>query len=67
MTPDSCRGSFHVCPALDPRKRKRIGKSDPTQLSYHIPNRKSTANRPPAVKICALHKNTSFHLWNIPS
>ena len=47
--------------------KKRPEKSDPTQISYHIPGRKSTGKPFRMCKICALHKNSCLHLGNIPS
>ena len=71
MTPDGCRGSFHVPGSsagdLAWGIKKEPEKSDPTLLSYHNLIFKSTGKWLPAGKICALHKNRCLHLGNIPS
>lgn len=74
MTPDGCRGSFHVlgsAAAWDTGSgsgnKKEPEKSDPTPLSYHTLSFKSTGKWLPEGKICALHKNRCVLLGNIPS
>ena len=60
MTPDRCRGSFHVCPALDQRNKKQVGKIRPNTVI--IPHHKPQVNANMSLSgenLCPAQKHSS--------